>query len=323
MIWLTPMISLDLLDFQSQDLTRRLHRGGLPPFFIAPNVPERDYQDWMDAYWAKDLLEFFRLERRDSFLQFTELLLARSGSLFEASRYARECGVSHTTIRNYLAALEATYVAHKLRPFSKRSATEIVAAPKVYGFDTGFVFHFRGHGEIRAEDLGTLWEHYVLNELHGRLQTRRLFYWRDKRGHEVDIVLPVPGQAPVAVECKWKGLHLNPGTCWPSGAGTLAGRTLLWRWTWTGHGRNDSGRYSWSSLGLMGWWKGSKTASTRVFPQEWRRTLDAPIAYALGRPRPHPTGGHPRSASHGDSCLGSPDSRTWGRFLLRFGTGSA
>ena len=210
MIWLTPMISLDLLDFQSQDLTRRLHRGGLPPFFIAPNVPERDYQDWMDAYWAKDLLELFRLERRDSFLQFTELLLARSGSLFEASRYARECGVSHTTIRNYLAALEATYVAHKLRPFSKRSATEIVAAPKVYGFDTGFVFHFRGHGEIRAEDLGTLWEHYVLNELHGRLQTRRLFYWRDKRGHEVDIVLPVPGQAPVAVECKWKASAFEP-----------------------------------------------------------------------------------------------------------------
>jgi predicted AAA+ superfamily ATPase len=210
-VWLTPMISSDLADFGSSDLLRRLERGGLPPFFLAEGVQERDYQDWLDAYWAKDLLALFRLEKRDSFLQFTELLLGRSGSVFEASRYARECGVSHTTIRNYLSVLEATYVAHRLRPYSRRAATEIVAAPKVYGFDTGFVVRFRGWRELREEDLGSLWEHYVLNELHGRLQTRRLHYWRDKRGHEVDIVVPVPGQPPVAVECKWRAAAFEPG----------------------------------------------------------------------------------------------------------------
>ena len=28
------------------------------------------------------------------------------------------------------------------------------------------------------EDMGALWEHLVLNELHGRLQTRDIRYWR-------------------------------------------------------------------------------------------------------------------------------------------------
>jgi hypothetical protein len=29
----------------------------------------------MDAYWAKEILELFRLERRDSFQKFAELLV--------------------------------------------------------------------------------------------------------------------------------------------------------------------------------------------------------------------------------------------------------
>jgi len=120
--------------------------------------------------------------------------------------------VSHTTVRNYLTVLEATLVADRIRPYSRRAATEIVAAPKVYGFDTGFVVQARGWGELREADLGGLWEHYVLNELHGRLQTRRILYWRDKRGHEVDFVIAPAGAAPVAVECTWKAEGFDPAS---------------------------------------------------------------------------------------------------------------
>jgi len=78
-LWLTPMISRDLEDFGTKDMDRRLLRGGVPPFFLAPEFPERDFQEWLDAYWAKDIQELFRLERRDSFLRFVELVMARSG----------------------------------------------------------------------------------------------------------------------------------------------------------------------------------------------------------------------------------------------------
>ena len=62
----------------------------------------------------------------------------QSGEMFEASAFARPCEVSRPTISNYLSVLEATYVIHVIRPFSTHKATEIVAAPKVYAFDTGF-----------------------------------------------------------------------------------------------------------------------------------------------------------------------------------------
>jgi hypothetical protein len=201
-LWLTPMMSRDLADFGAPDLERRLLRGGLPPFFLAGEAPEREVQEWVDSYWAKDILELFRLERRHSFQRFVELLHVQSGGLFEATRFARDCEVSRTSITNYLAVLEATFVAHVIRPFSARRATEIIAAPKVYGFDTGFVCHYRGVERLRAEDFGLLWEHYVLNEMHARLQTRAIRYWRDKRGHEVDFVIAGRGRPPVAIECK-------------------------------------------------------------------------------------------------------------------------
>jgi len=163
----------------------------------------------MDAYWAKDIQELFRLERRSSFQKFTELLLTRSGGLFEATRFAAPCEVSRTTISNYLKALEATFVAHVVRPFSTHRPTEIVSAPKVYGFDTGFVAYYRGWQELRREDLGILWEHFVLNELMAHMQNREIFYWRDKRGHEVDFILTGRRNKPTTVECKWSASEFD------------------------------------------------------------------------------------------------------------------
>ncbi len=209
-IWLTPMITADLRDFGDDDLPYRLLRGGLPPFFMASELPERDFQDWIDSYWAKDIQELFRLERRASFQRFVELLLAQSGGIFEATKYARPCEVSRTTISNYLNVLESTHVAHVIRPFSRHRPTEIVAAPKIYGFDTGFVCYHRGWNELRTDDMGYLWEHFVLNEIHGVLQTRRIHYWRDKRKHEIDFVHVKRGGQPAAIECKWSADGFDP-----------------------------------------------------------------------------------------------------------------
>jgi predicted AAA+ superfamily ATPase len=209
-IWLTPMIARDLVDFGRSDLPHRFQRGGLPPFFLASTFPERDFQEWMDAFWAKDIQELFRLERRSSFLRFIELVLTNSGGIFEATKYARPCEVSRTTIANYLNVLSVTHVAHVVRPFSRHRPTEIVAAPKVYGFDTGFVAYHRGWDRLRQEDMGALWEHFVLNEINAVLQGRPINYWRDKRGHEVDFVYVKRGAPPAVIECKWSADTFEP-----------------------------------------------------------------------------------------------------------------
>lgn len=202
-LWLTPMITEDIRDFEQTDIARRFLHGGLPPFLMSKRFPERDFQEWMDAFWAKDIMELFRLERRYSFLKFAELLMSQSGGIFEASSFAGPCEVSRSTISNYLAVLEATYVVHILRPFTSHRPTEIVAAPKVYAFDTGFVCYYRGWEKLRRDDMGALWEHFVLNEVFARTQSRKVYYWRDKQRHELDFVLARGRNEPTVIECKW------------------------------------------------------------------------------------------------------------------------
>lgn len=202
-LWLTPMMSSDIDAFDNPDLAHRFKAGGLPPFFISDNPAENDFREWIDSYWAKDIQELFRLERHWSFQRFLELLFINSGGIFEATRYAQPCEISRPTVTNYLNAMEATWVAHVVRPYSTHLPSEIVSAPKVYAFDAGFVCYFRGWQELRSEDMGLFWEHYVLNEIYSRSQSREVRYWRDKSGHEIDFILLKRSRDPIAIECKW------------------------------------------------------------------------------------------------------------------------
>ena len=206
-IYLTPLFLEEMALFGSADLKHRFLFGGLPSFFAQHKLPETDFSEWIDAYWAKDIAELFSVGRRSSFLKFTELLLAQSGGMFEATKFTITCEVARSTIANYLAILEETFVVSVVRPFSTHKSTEIVAAPKVYGMDTGFVCFSKGWRELRAEDLGFMWEHCVLNEIQGHLQTRKVNYWRDKHGHEMDFVIQDRGQQSLtAIECKFTSM---------------------------------------------------------------------------------------------------------------------
>lgn len=209
-LWLTPMTLADGQYFGNTDLRHRFLYGGLPPFFAHTRYPERAFQDWIDAFWAKDIQELFRLERRYSFQKFFELIMAQSGGIFEANSFAAPCEASRTTISNYLKVLEATFTASVIRPFSSKRQNEIVSAPKVYGFDTGFVCYHRGWYDLRSEDMGYLWEHFVLNEIFALRQTGDVGYWRDKQGHEIDFVINRRGRPLLAIECKWADKDFEP-----------------------------------------------------------------------------------------------------------------
>jgi uncharacterized protein len=209
-IWLTPLLLAEMISFGNTDLRHRLLFGGLPSFFAKDELPEEDYREWIDAYWAKDIQELFRVGKRYSFQKFTELLLANSGGQFEATKYAALCEVTRQTIANYLDVLEETFVVNVIRPYSTHKPTEIVMAPKVYGFDTGFVCYAKGWREIRKEDVGLLWEQCILNEINAYLQSRAIHYWRDKRGHKIDFVFyNKSNNSLTTIECKFNSLQLN------------------------------------------------------------------------------------------------------------------
>ncbi len=207
---LAPVLFTELGAFGARDVHNRLRRGGLPPALLAEAYDGGFYAEWFDSYYARDVQELFAVEKRREFLLLVELLLRQSGGLFEVSKLARDTELSRPTVMNYLDVLELTHVAHVLRPWSGGGRGELLRQPKVYGFDTGFVCHARGWNELRATDLGLLWEHLVLDELHAQRPDAEVRFWRDQSGREIDFVLPAGREACDAIECKWSPDHFEP-----------------------------------------------------------------------------------------------------------------
>lgn len=209
-IHITPVNYFDMKDFRNTDIRHRMLHGGMPEFFLSEKTDEALFQEWMDAYWSKDIQELFRVEKKFSFQSFVELIMMQSGGIFNASAIASKCKISHTSSLNYLKILEETFVAIIIRPFSMHKQTEVIAAPKVYGFDTGFVCYHKGISHLRDDDCGFLWEHLVLNEFQSRFSEAKINYWRDKQGHEIDFVIPRRNGEVTTVECKWKSGNFEP-----------------------------------------------------------------------------------------------------------------
>ena len=199
---LFPVLAEELPAFDILDLRERLLKGGLPPALLAKDHEKEFYAEWLDSYFARDVQELFRLNKRGDFLRFVELVLRQSGGMLEVTSLAKHAGVSRPTVNAWLDVLQITHVAHLVRPYAEGGRREIVAQPKLYGFDTGFVSYARGWDSLRPEDCGLLWEHLVLDTLRS-IPFDSVMFWRDKQQREVDFVLPRGRRRVDIVECKW------------------------------------------------------------------------------------------------------------------------
>jgi len=210
MIHLQPVLMRELQAFGVKDLQRRLLRGGMPSAMLAATPEPEFYAEWLDSFFARDVQELFRVEKRTAFLRLVELLLRQSGGLCDFTSIARACELSRPTVMTYMEALQVTHAVTLLRPYHGSGKQELVRQPKVYGFDTGFVAYCRGWNDLRPEDCGLLWEHLVMETLMASSTLRTVHYWRDKQQHEVDFVLPAGRNAADAIECKWSVSSFDP-----------------------------------------------------------------------------------------------------------------
>jgi predicted AAA+ superfamily ATPase len=208
-VHLVPVMLEELAAFGSV-LEQRLFHGGLPPALLADEKKPAFYREWMDSFFARVIQRLFGFRDINRFTAFLEYVFRQSGGQFDVSKAASELGIARATVESHLRALEATHAATCLRPFHRGSRTEIVKQPKVYGFDTGFVSFVRGWNPLRRDDLGTLWEHVVLESLQARLPDSTPLYWRDKREREIDFVIPRNRDSVDAIECKWNPDAFDP-----------------------------------------------------------------------------------------------------------------
>ncbi|MFA4943380.1 MAG: ATP-binding protein [Lentisphaeria bacterium] len=202
LVHLTPVLWDELAAF-GVTLPRRLFHGGLPPALLADAKLPAFYREWLDSFFARDIQRLFGFRDMNRFNALFEYLLKQSGGPFEVTKAAAALGISRPTVESHVSALEITHAVTLVRPFHGGGQNELVKQPKIYAFDTGFVSFARGWDPLRQEDLGTLWEHLVLEHLQAHFPDTPVRHWRDKQGREVDFVLPRSRDEVDLIECKW------------------------------------------------------------------------------------------------------------------------
>ena len=202
--------------FGVPDLDCRLLHGGLPELLLAARKDPAFLSEWIDSFYARDVLELFGIRNRQGFLALFRLLLRQSGGQLDYSQLAKLSEMSRVTVKAHIEAMQIAHVIHLLRPFHGGGKREIVSRPKCYAFDTGFVTFEKGWDTIRSDDRGLLWEHLVLDSLRFHHADEDIFYWQDKSHREIDFVIRRGRDRLDLVECK-----INPDRLDASAAGAF------------------------------------------------------------------------------------------------------
>jgi len=209
-IYLCPVLWEECAEpFGVHDLDRRLLHGGLPEMLLAERKTPSFFSEWIDSFYARDILDLFGIRNRQGFLTLFRLLLRQSGGQLDYSQLGNLSELSRPTVKNHIEAMQIAHAVFLLRPFHGGGKREIVSRPKCYAFDTGFVTFEKGWDTIRDDDRGLLWEHLALDELRFRFADEDIFYWQDKSHREVDFVIRRGRDRVDVMECKINPDKLN------------------------------------------------------------------------------------------------------------------
>ena len=169
------------------------------PALHAKQAPERElfYRSYVETYINRDLRELFGITKTSQFHTFLQLCAARTGQLLNYSELARDADISHQTARDWIGMLESTMQIYLLKPHYANISLRMIKSSKLYFLDTGLAAYLTKWKTIETLQNGAMagafFETFVIGEVVKSYLFRGLeppiYYYRDKEGHEVDLIL--------------------------------------------------------------------------------------------------------------------------------------
>lgn len=196
---IVEMGGFGISELLAQDQRRLWTRGGFPRSFLARS--DRDSLDWRRnftrTFLERDLSGLGFGMSPQAMGRFWTMLAHYHGQLWNGNEIAASMGVSPTTARHYLDALEQTFMIRRLLPWHANVGKRLVKTPKIYFRDSGILHALLGigsHADLVAHPkLGASWEGFALEQiLHGRRGEDAYFY-AVHSGCELDLYFPASG----------------------------------------------------------------------------------------------------------------------------------
>lgn len=186
-------------------------RGGYPAVWLAGDEGRQIVlSNYYTTYVERDLRQLINIKDLRLFHSFIRLCAGRIGSEFNASALSVEVGVSVPTIKSWISILEASYIIHLLPPYYANINKRLTKSPKLYFYDTGLASWLMGINTNEQLDIhplrGALFENLVVNEFlkagFNKGDQPQLYFYRDQRQHEVDLIAELPNGTLKAYEIK-------------------------------------------------------------------------------------------------------------------------
>ncbi len=215
---LTPLDRLFDEDFDWREWTEEpgdwptwLLRGGFPPALQIDSETDRGmwFAAYIQTYLERDLRQLSAVSSLPDFQRIMALAAQRTGKLLNQADLSRDAALSHPTAHRYLNLLETGCLITRVRPLATNPSGALVKAPKLLWTDCGLAAALAGiksSTDLKSRmDAGFWLEQTLFQTLQTwralEPQRRKLHFWRDRAGHEVDFILEQDGKL-VALEIK-------------------------------------------------------------------------------------------------------------------------
>ena len=171
--------------------------------------PQQALADYFETYVERDVRRSNEIRNLSNFRRFVRMCAGRVGQLINLSSLGADAGVSHTTAREWLTILEASYIVFQLPPFHANIQKRLIKSPKFYFYDVGLASYLIGienSRQVATHPLrGALFENIVVIEAlkhrYNRGRQAQFSFFRESNGLECDLLCET-GQGISAIEVK-------------------------------------------------------------------------------------------------------------------------
>jgi uncharacterized protein len=186
---------------QVQLLKTNWHTHAYKGFYPEVNVKKVQPKEWYAAYTKtyieRDVRQIKNIDNLTLFTKFIHLCAGRASQILNVNALANDCGIDNKTVNSWLGILESSFIVYFLKPFYKNYNKQITKSPKLYFYDTGLLchlLHITQATELQSNmHKGAVFENFIINEKIKEKEnnglTANLFFWRDKTGNEVDLII--------------------------------------------------------------------------------------------------------------------------------------
>jgi predicted AAA+ superfamily ATPase len=191
-------------------LLKLLVRGTFPELWRDTTIPyDQFYRSYVRSYLDRDLREMLNVSRLRDFERFLRSCAVRAGQILNFTELARDVGISASTAREWISALQAGHIVVLLEPYFANLGKRLVKSPKLYFTETGLLCHLLGlteEGLERTPLVGAVWENFVFAELRRKLHLsdprHAIYFYRDQQAREIDFLVESGGTISL-LETKW------------------------------------------------------------------------------------------------------------------------